>query len=60
MNPFIVRASSADAKASKTRHPLAWSIPIGFSVKVAFGDVPWGGKFGNVRDRYQNDWFILS
>lgn len=36
------------------------ALADGGTVKAAFGDVPWGGKFGNVRDRYQNEWFILS
>lgn len=27
---------------------------------VPFGDVPWGGKFGHVRDRFQTEWFILA
>lgn len=32
----------------------------GGDVIVPFGDAPWGGKFGHVRDRYQNEWFVLS
>lgn len=27
---------------------------------VPFADVPWGGKFGHVRDRFQTEWFILA
>ena len=27
---------------------------------VPFGEVPWGGRFGHVRDRFQTDWFILA
>jgi PhnB protein len=27
---------------------------------VPFSDSGWGGKFGHVRDRFQNDWFILA
>jgi len=36
------------------------ALAEGGTVKAEFGDVPWGGKFGHVRDRYQNEWFILS
>ncbi|HVA28122.1 MAG TPA: VOC family protein [Candidatus Baltobacteraceae bacterium] len=32
----------------------------GGHVIVPFGDVPWGGKFGHLRDRFQTDWFVLS
>jgi PhnB protein len=36
------------------------ALATGGSAIVPFGDVPWGGKFGHVRDRFQNEWFVLS
>jgi PhnB protein len=32
----------------------------GGAVVVPFGDAPWGGKFGHVRDRFQLEWFVLA
>ena len=36
------------------------ALADGGSVVVPLGDSPWGGKFGHVRDRFQNEWFILA
>ena len=30
------------------------------AVVVPYADSPWGGKFGHVRDRFQNEWFVLA
>lgn len=36
------------------------SLADGGAVVVPYADVPWGGKFGHVRDRFQNEWFVLA
>lgn len=36
------------------------ALADGGSVTVPFGESPWGGSFGHLRDRFQNEWFILS
>jgi PhnB protein len=36
------------------------ALSDGGKTLVPFGDSQWGGKFGHVRDRFQNDWFILT
>ena len=50
-----LRVPSADNAAT-----IFGTLGDGGSVIVPFGDAPWGGKFGHVRDRFQNDWFVLS
>ncbi len=32
----------------------------GGTIVTPYGDVPWGGKFGHLRDRFKNEWFVLS
>lgn len=36
------------------------ALADGGAVVIPFADSPWGGKFGHVRDRFQNEWFVLS
>lgn len=50
-----LRVNSAERAAQITR-----ALADGGTEIVPFGDVPWGGKFGHVRDRFQTEWFILA
>jgi PhnB protein len=50
-----LRVPSAD-RAAEIFHGLSQ----GGVVVVPFKDADWGGKFGNVRDRFGNEWFVLA
>jgi PhnB protein len=50
-----LRAPSAERAAE-----IFGALSDGGKQIVPFGDVPWGGKFGHVRDRFQTEWFILA
>jgi PhnB protein len=50
-----LRAASAERAAE-----IHEALSAGGKEIVPFGDVPWGGKFGHVRDRFQTEWFILA
>ncbi len=41
-----------------SRYSQRWPTPA--PVMTPYGDVPWGGKFGHLRDRFENEWFVLS
>jgi uncharacterized protein len=36
------------------------ALSEGGSVDHAFGDAQWGGKFGALKDRFGNEWFVTS
>ena len=36
------------------------ALSDGGSVDHEFGDVEWGGKFGGLKDRFGNEWFVSS
>jgi len=36
------------------------ALAQGGKIVHPFGDVEWGGKFGNVQDRFGNEWFVTS
>lgn len=36
------------------------ALAEGGEVPMAFGDAPWGGKFGMLHDRFGNEWMISA
>ncbi len=46
--------------STKKAETIFAALADGGTIVTPFGDVPWGGKFGSVRDRFQNEWFVLS
>jgi uncharacterized protein len=36
------------------------ALAEGGKVVTPFGDAEWGGKFGNLHDRFGNDWYVAS
>ena len=46
----------SDARAAE----IFTALSDGGKQIIPFGHVPWGGKFGHVRDRFQTEWFILA
>jgi PhnB protein len=36
------------------------ALAEGGNAKMPFADVPWGGKFGALDDRFGNEWFITG
>lgn len=36
------------------------ALADGGSVETPFAQAPWGGHFGHLRDRFQNEWFVIS
>ncbi len=50
-----LRAPSVERAAEIFR-----ALSAGGAQIVPFGDAPWGGSFGHVRDRFHTEWFILA
>ncbi|HTU81893.1 MAG TPA: VOC family protein [Candidatus Acidoferrales bacterium] len=53
-------ALCVEAKNAADGERICKSLADGGKINMPFGDAFWGGKFGNVIDRFGNEWMVTA